>query len=953
MDELREVRIPAATYRLQLHRNFGFDRATELVEYLHDLGVTDIYLSPVTTARKGSTHGYDVVDTCRINPELGGEEGFDRLTSKLREKAMGVLLDVVPNHMCIDSPDNPWWADLLESGRSSPFASYFDIDWKPPKSDLEDKVLLPVLEESFGNVLERREIKVVFESGAFFARYYDNRFPLAPETWEGIIDTTLENMKMKVGESAPAVKDLDALRIAIKQMPSRGDTNPEHAWGRYQAKELIKKRFLESMERNRQLQTALEESLSALNDERNIEHLASLLDEQPYRLSHWPVAGNEINYRRFFDINGLAAIRVEDPDVMQATHELVFGLVDRGAVTGLRIDHVDGLRDPLKYLCRLPPTCYVVVEKVLEGEERLRSDWPASGTTGYDFLNLLNGLYVDQSSASSFRGSYAYFTGRRLKFSNVLYESKTNVLETSMWGDLVSLVLRLDRISEQHYLTRDFTQRALRNALIKILACFPVYRTYVREEDRFVGPEDRHAIQKAIETAKKRSPKKNPSIFDFIASVLLLEEPDGLEPFESAERREFVIRFQQLSGPVMAKGLEDTAFYRYYPLVSANEVGGDPARFGLSVEAFHRAMKERSRSWPHGLSASSTHDAKRDEDVRARINVLSEMPRAWHEAVCRWKEINRAHKRSVDGNEVPGANEEYLLYQILVGAWPTGRMDDASYAQFVDRMSAYMVKAAREAKLHTSWISPSGAHEETLVCFIRSVLDRREDNCFPEDFLRFQASILHPGLLNSISQTLLKITSPGVPDFYQGTEMWDFRLVDPDNRRPVDFSKRRRALTSLTRAAEAGAAPLADRLLQELPDGRLKLHVTTRALRARRRRLKLFIDGDYIPLEVDGKRKNHAIAFARRYDDDMVLALSGRFFSRLPDPPIGTAWKGTRLRTSGEWSARYRDALTDETIELEDEGDGCELDLSSAFTHLPVALLCREGTDKKVNWTRL
>jgi (1->4)-alpha-D-glucan 1-alpha-D-glucosylmutase len=945
MIEHRKVRIPEATYRLQLHRDFDFDRAAELVEYLNDLGVSDFYLSPISTARKGSAHGYDVVDTSRINPELGGEERFDRLASKLREKGMGVLLDVVPNHMCIDSPDNPWWADLLESGRSSPFASHFDIDWKPPKSDLEDKVLLPVLGDRFGNVLQRREIKIVFESGAFFARYYENRFPLAPETWEGIIGTALENLKARVGEAAPAFKELEALRVAIRRMPSRRETSPDDAPSRHEAKELVKKRLFELTKREREVQTALDKALSALNggtgDNGNVERLAALLDEQAYRLSHWPVAGDEINYRRFFDINGLAALRIEDPKVMQATHALVFELVERGTVTGLRVDHVDGLRDPVEYLRKLPRSCYVVVEKILEGEERLRSDWSVAGTTGYEFLNLLNGLFVDSSAASAFRGAYARFTGKRLKFANVLYESKTHLLETSMWADVASLVLRLDRISEQHYLSRDFTQRSLRSALTKVLACFPVYRTYVREEDRFVGPDDRRYISTAVETAKKRSPKTNHAVFDFIASILLLEEPEGLKPEQSAERRELVMRFQQLSGPVMAKGLEDTAFYRYYPLVSVNEVGGDPNRFGLSLEAFHRAMLERSRSWPHGLSASSTHDTKRDEDVRARINVLSEMPQAWQDAIFRWREVNRAHKRLVDGTEVPDANEEYLLYQILVGSWPTDPMEDRAYAQFADRIGAYMVKAAREAKLHTSWMNLSEAHEEALLDFIRSLLQRSRENGFLEDFLRFQASVLRPGLLNSVSQTLVKIASPGVPDFYQGAEMWDFRLVDPDNRRPVDFSRRRRALESLAQAAESGTA-LAERLLEELPDGRLKLHVTSRALKARKKYLDLFTEGDYVPLEVRGKRKSHVIAFARRYGEDVILALAGRFFSRLPEPPIGSAWRGTHLPMSGEWGSRYRDVLTDRIIEIERRESGGKLDLSTAFARLPVALLCRE-----------
>lgn len=947
MVEQAEMRVPSATYRLQMNRGFTFRDAQGLLDYLDALGISHLYLSPIFKARPGSLHGYDVVDHSSINPELGGEDQFESLSSAARSRGIGVVLDVVPNHMCIASAENHWWNDVLESGPSSPFASYFDIDWNPPKPDLANKVLLPVLGESFGNVVEKQEIGIEMGPHGFEAVYHDNRFPLAPETWTVILEPALGRLVAERGDSAPPVRDLRSLIEWVSRLPPRTLTTPEGRRNRYREKTLLKEHFGDLMERHPALREAAQESIEELRgrpgDSRSFEPLASLLDQQAYRLSHWPVSGDEINYRRFFDINELAALAVEEAGVFESTHELVFRLIEKGLVVGLRIDHVDGLLDPAGYLNKLPRGSYVIVEKILEADENLPQDWPVAGTTGYEFANALNGIFVDPHSASAFRRLYARFTGRRRKFPDILYQSKMAVLRTSMWGDLSNMSRRLDRISEQHHLSRDFTRRRLERALARILASFPVYRTYIGPADGSVSSVDRQHIVHGVEAARKRSSPSSRSVYDFIASVFLLDEPEGLPPSARRERRKFVLKVQQMTAPVTAKGVEDTAFYRYYPLCSLAEVGGSPDRFGVRAEEFHRRNQYRLRHWPKGLSASSTHDTKREEDVRARINVLSEIPLQWEERLFEWRTLNRRHKILVNDAEVPDANEEYLLYQTLVGSWPQDETDDRSFEDFVTRIQSYMTKALREAKLHTSWRATHRSYEDALSKFVAAVLDRSGDNPFLEDLTRFQASILRPGLLNSLSQTLLKIASPGVPDFYQGTELWSFHLVDPDNRGPVDFQRRRQVLADVARAKNPDAAALCDRLFADLPDGRLKLYVANRGLEYRRAHRALFLDGDYVPLDARGKNKDHIVAFARRMGKEETVVVAARFFTRLPAPPIRSCWDETHLTcnqpAAKEGPILYRDILTDRQTETMHERAGGDIPLSQALYHLPVALL--------------
>jgi (1->4)-alpha-D-glucan 1-alpha-D-glucosylmutase len=933
--------VPTATYRLQFNRELTFADAAAAADYLAALGVSALYASPVFKARPGSVHGYDVLDHSEINPEIGGEEGLRALGAALAARGMGLVLDLVPNHMCVAGAENRSWTDVLENGPSSPFASFFDVDWSPPKEDLRDKVLLPILGDQFGRVLENGEIRVEREGGAFVARYYEHRLPLAPKSWTVILEPVRARLAAGRPDDDPDRVEIESILTAISHLPSRSERDPSLVQERQREKEVIKRRLAELLDRSPDVRDAVDASLGALNgragDPRSFDALEALLLDQGYRLSYWRVATDEINYRRFFDVNDLAAIRVEEPSAFDTVHDLPRRLWREGVVSGFRIDHVDGLYDPLDYLRRLPRGPWVLVEKILLGDERLRPDWVAHGTTGYDFLNAVGALFVDPGSRTALNDAYSRFTGGGGRFSEAAYQCRKLVMEVSLSSELTVLARRLDRISEQHRYSRDFTLNSQQEALAEVIASFPVYRTYIRE-DGPIDPEDRRNVRVAVRLARRRNPAVDASLFDFIGSVLLLEHPEGLDEAARAERLDFAMRFQQLTGPVMAKGVEDTATYRFHPLASLNEVGGEPEIRANALERFHAANAERQRDWPRGMIATSTHDTKRDEDVRARISVLSELPERWAEALGRWRETNRGFETTVDEAEAPDANAEYLLYQTLVGTWPPGLGAADPRADYVERIREYMRKAAREAKVHTSWVSPNEAYEQALVAFVSAVLDRGEGNAFPADLVRFLGVVLRPGLLNAVSQVVLKAGSPGVPDFYQGTELPEFRLVDPDNRGRADLGRRHGLLTRLQAEAEADAPGLAARLLAGT-DGRLKLWVTSRALALRRRSAALFVDGAYEPLTASGPREQEVVAFARRHEGRCVVAAVGRFFTRLPDPPVGqSAWGETRLALPEGAGKRWRDAIVGHEVTAAG-GLDLHLPLGDVFRHLPVALL--------------
>ena len=955
---------PTSTYRLQLNGTFTFDDAREIVDYLADLGIGACYVSPILKARPGSLHGYDIIDHSVLNPEIGSMEAMQKYVDRLKQFRMGLVLDIVPNHMCVADVANLQWFDVLENGPSSPYAGFFDVDWNPPRQDLANKVLLPILGDQYGRVLENQQIRAEYASGSFVARYYDKTFPLAPRSWLTILEPALQQVRQHLGDSNRSVLELESIITALSYLPLRIETDQKRIRERQREKEIIKRRLSALFNECAAVASGIDAALSGLNgtrgDPSSFDGLERLLAQQAYRLSFWRVAADEINYRRFFDINELAAIRTEDPAVFEATHRLIFDLIHRGWITGLRVDHPDGLFDPARYFADLRAACrptdgpagrvFVVAEKIVAGDEELRGDWTIEGTTGYGFLNQLNGLFVHPGSKRRFRTLYERFTGSRVCFRELVYDCKRLILRASMSSELNVLARRLDRICQQHRQTRDFTLESLRFALREVIACFPVYRTYITEDAVEPDPEDRRHIDRSIEEAKKRNPATDRSIFDAIGSILLLKAPEGIAKEQRAERRLFVMRFQQLTGPVMAKGVEDTAFYRYYPLASLNEVGGDPEEFGVAPRLFHRKNVMRLRHWPRALLATSTHDTKRSEDVRARINALSEIPAKWNEAVRRWSELNRKKKKKIDGAEVPEPNAEYLLYQTLLGVWPFEPLDTAGHSQLVGRVQEYMDKALKEAKVRTSWINPDQRYDRAVRDFVAEILDAGDQNVFYKEFSEFVAPIAHAGVYNSLSQIVLKIASPGVPDFYQGSESWDFSLVDPDNRRPVDFVRRRAELARLRESALESRRELIGELLQSPEDGRIKLYVTCRGLGYRRADPALFESGSYLPIEAIGGRNQHIVAFARQQGNRVVIAAAGRFFLKLNigrGAPLGPhAWGETELILPRSVRApEFKDVLSGHVVQPTRRGDSWTLPLADVFQQLPIGLLEGPASD--------
>jgi (1->4)-alpha-D-glucan 1-alpha-D-glucosylmutase len=991
-------RLPGSTYRLQFNAGSTFRDARELVPYLHDLGVTDCYASPYLMARRGSLHGYDISDHNRLNPEIGTDEDYETFVAALRERGMGQILDVVPNHMGIAGNDNLWWNDVLENGPSSPYAGFFDIDWHSAlRPELQDRVLLPMLGDPYGKVLESGQLTLHYGAGAFAIHYFDHHFPVSPDTYDRVLRLRLEELEERLGATSEASIEYQSILTAVTHLPPCSDTDPTRSAERRREKEVIKRRLATLVEANPAVREHVEANARAFNgtpgEAHSFDRLHDLLNAQAYRLSYWRVAADEINYRRFFDVNELAALSMEKPAVFEATHALVLRLLAAGRLNGLRIDHPDGLYDPREYLQRLQAhyaldvarsvfeadpefggndwaeyegpvletlrqsaagsadspfrrPLYVVVEKILGKGEPVPEDWPVYGTTGYEFLNVLNGIFVDADSAGLFSRLYERWRGRNGSFPDVIYHKKFLILQVALASELHVLAHQLDRLSEKNRWSRDFTLNSLRHALREIIACFPVYRSYI--SGGVIHPRDRYYVETAVARAKRKNAAISDSLFDFAREMILLNYPEGASDEDRAEQRRFVGKFQQVTAPMMAKGVEDTAFYVYNRLVSLNEVGGDPDAFGAAPSALHRHNKQRQERWPHALSSTATHDTKRGEDVRARLNVLSELAQEWQRTLPRWGRLNKKHRVEVDELTVPDRNDEYLFYQTLVGAWPLEPFEGKVAQELVARLQAYMEKATHEAKVHTSWINPNPAYDDGVRRFIVSVLDPVASGPFLADFQEFQRRVSHYGLLTSLSQTLLKIASPGVPDTYQGTELWDFSLVDPDNRRPVDYGLRRRLLDEVkARAAEAGPglAEFARSLTAEKEDGRVKMYVTWRALHARRDNPGLFTAGEYLPVDVVGPRRDHVCAFVRRQNGALAVAAAPRLMTRLvPEVgglPVGAAvWEDTRLLLPGaEPGRRLRNVFTgEEVVPAEYEGQAA-VAAAEVFANFPVVLL--------------
>jgi (1->4)-alpha-D-glucan 1-alpha-D-glucosylmutase len=904
--------IPIATYRVQLTANFNFDNAAAIVPYLKSLGITHLYASPFMKARKGSTHGYDIVDHTELNPELGGEAAFARLSGALKQHDLGLILDFVPNHMGVHFADNPWWLDVLEWGPASPYAASFDIDWELLPWRARGGVLLPIIGSSYGEALDKGEIELRYDAGraSFSAWYFEHRLPIAPERYGGMLRTIVREA---VAESEPAGEQLLDLasRHTGPRRPARHDAPAFKAElkGIAGAADIIAR----GLDAYRAGPDRAAQTLA----------LHHLLERQHYKLGQWRLASSEINYRRFFDVNSLAGLRVEDAGTFDAIHRLVKRLIADDRLQGLRLDHIDGLRDPAQYFQRLrrlireaqggSEPFYLVIEKILGEHEQLHRFAGVHGTTGYEWLNTISQLLVDGKGLEPLDEIWRQVSNMSPKLEPVLLLAKRRVLETLLTSEFTVLTRLLARIAGGHYSTRDFSADSLRQALELYVLHFPVYRTYLTP----AGPSahDRALISGTIEKARANWFGADEGIFDFIRDTLTLDLiAPGRVPHSKPRVRRFALKVQQFTGPMMAKSLEDTAFYRYHRLLALNEVGGDPAAQALPIETFHNMMRTRAKEWPHGMTATATHDTKRGEDARARLLALAELPGEWASAVGRWKILNAPHLVVEGSMRSPSAAFEYMLYQALVGAWPLAERDEP----FLERMQAYALKAAREGKQETSWLNPHQAYEAGLRTFLERILDRTRSAEFLDSLQSFTQRTSLLGALNSLSQITLKATMPGVPDFYQGTEFWDFSLVDPDNRRPVDFAARASALGSVE-------TPDWESLAQHWPDGRIKLAWTRHLLKLRTELAEVFTHGDYQPLEVIGPHRDHVIAFARRHGGDAAIIAVGKLLAPLT--------QGGRV-----WPGAYDGAIVTKGYSLEGVG-GNELPLAEAFRDLPTAVL--------------
>jgi (1->4)-alpha-D-glucan 1-alpha-D-glucosylmutase len=934
------MRIPTATYRIQLNPRFGFRATRDIIPYLKELGISDIYASPIFKAKHGSEHGYDVVDPSDLNPELGSRSEFEELMDRVRNGGLGWLQDMVPNHMAFDK-ENAMLMDVLENGRHSEFYRFFDIDWEYRYESLRGKVLAPFLGKLYGEALEDGEIELKYDEHGFTINYYDLAFPLRPDSYVSVLSLRLGEIREAVqGDNNPDYKEISGILDELKELPF--GQKPRERSDRIK---LIKERLWKLYCGNRRIREVIDETVRMVNGAGGARDRFKLLDEllshQSFRLAFWKVATEEINYRRFFNINELICLREEEEEVFERTHALLFSLIDEGRITGVRIDHIDGLYDPVAYLSRIAERTgetYIVVEKILDFGEVLPAFWPVHGTTGYDFLNYLNGLFCRKESEPLFTRLYAAFSGLRTSCDDLCADEKKLIMQKHMASDIDNLAHLLKAICARDRYASDITIYGLRSALVEVMAVFPVYRTYITHD--VIREADRSFVSSAISRASKANPGFLKEL-RFLERFLLLRYDEYLSEDEKRQWTDFVMRFQQFTGPLTAKGFEDTTLYVYNRLLSLNEVGGNPAKFGISLEEFHHFNKQRARDWPCSLSGTSTHDTKRGEDVRARIHVLSEMPKQWEENIKNWSKINRKTKKKVNGIIVPDRNDEYFLYQTLVGGFP---FDESDVPSFTKRIKRYVIKAVREGKVHTAWLRPDTDYEEAFVAFIEEILRPESDNRFLKSFLPFQRTVARYGLFNSLSQTLLKMTAPGVPDFYQGTELWDLNFVDPDNRRPVDFEMRKHWLRDIVKHETADIAILLDELLKTKEDGRIKLFLIHRVLGARNKHAELFQKGAYIPLAVAGCHRESLVTFARTLGNEWSITIAPRFLTtvmRDGEDPLGdNIWKDTHVVLSDDAPDMWYNVITGERVEAD-----TKIRAGTALNYFPVALLMSDGDE--------
>lgn len=879
---------PTSTYRLQLHAGFTFDDAGRVADYLKRLGISHLYCSPYLQAAPGSKHGYNVVDQEKVNQELGGEEGLTRFSARLESLGLGQILDIVPNHMATGLENRYWW-DVLENGPSSLYATWFDIDWHSPEVKLQNKILIPVLGDQYGRALTANQIRIEHDCDRFHVAYFDNIFPVAPRS-----------LAIPLAKAAEYARNdtLSFIADSLARLPAPESTDQDAVLLRHRDKKVIYDLLHALCQEHAETPAAIDRAVRELNA--NVDALDEFLNQQNYRLAYWRTADQELGYRRFFDINTLIGLRVERQHVFDATHRRVLEWVERGAIDGMRVDHPDGLRDPEQYFQRLrerAPQAWIVAEKILEPDESLRPAWPIEGTTGYDFLNDCNGVFVDGEGLKELTEIYAGFTKQPVDFLAIAREKRLSVQQEALGSDVNRLANLFVAICENNRDRRDYTRAEIRRALREVAAGYSVYRTYAAPDRDEITDEDRAAIDHAVAEAKEHRADLDPALLDFIGDVLALRARGGLET-------EFLLRFQQFTSPVMAKGVEDTALYCFNRMIGLNEVGSAPASNGLSLEQFHHNGAARQAAHPSTMNALTTHDTKRSEDVRARLAVLTEVPSRWKAALARWARMN-ARLRS---GAFPDRNTEYFLYQTLIGAWPIG----------VDRLWAYMEKAAREAKQQTNWIQPNKEFEEGLKNFIESILESRE---FIAELEGFVNRVLGPGRINSLAQTLIRYTFPGVPDTYQGSELWDLRLVDPDNRGPVDYDARSAMLAELEAGMDAAG------ILSRMDSGMPKLWVAYRALHLRAAHPEWFgADAEYTALYAEGSKREHAIAYLR----------AGRVATIVPrwNAKLGAGWAKTSIELP---EGRWRNLLTGESFEVG------RLQVQNLFAHFPVALLEKES----------